>query len=229
MKKILPLIVLTYLAFGTHQSAHSAILLNSVDWATGGHPAYGTFEGSNNITFSTPTILNAGTLFNFDWGSMPFASSYTTSTTSSVAIGYTTGTSTTSVTFSQSISNLSLWFNFIDPGTTFNFGALNWTFVAGQNASRVGNTVVSTGTNSQNDGFLINVAGAFGASTPLSFTINKTGGGDTAGFTLSAPAPTNPVPEPGQVAASILLLSGIGGYALLTRRKSIKESTPLLP
>ena len=32
-------------------------------------------------------------------------------------------------------------------------------------------------------------------------------------------AGSNAVPEPGQVAASLLLLAGLGGYALLKRRK----------
>jgi hypothetical protein len=32
------------------------------------------------------------------------------------------------------------------------------------------------------------------------------------------------VPEPGQVAASLLLLSGIGGYVFLKRRKAAKPA-----
>jgi hypothetical protein len=34
------------------------------------------------------------------------------------------------------------------------------------------------------------------------------------------------VPEPGQVAASILLLAGIGGYVWLKRRKPAKAEAP---
>jgi hypothetical protein len=33
------------------------------------------------------------------------------------------------------------------------------------------------------------------------------------------------VPEPGQVAASILLLAGIGGYVWLKRRKTAKAAS----
>jgi hypothetical protein len=52
---------------------------------------------------------------------------------------------------------------------------------------------------------------------------------------LSAGDITNPtlvsaaaaaVPEPGQVAASLLLLAGIGGYVFLKRRKAAQAATP---
>jgi hypothetical protein len=223
MKKIRSFFAIASAFLSIQQAAQSAIILDSVNWTTAGIPASGVF-GTNNITLNTASYLNAGQLFTFDWGSMPFASNYDTTSDSAVAIGYTTGISTTTVTFSQSISDLSLWFNYIDEDTTFNFTGLNWTFVAGNNASRVGDTVVSTGLNNSDDGFLINLTGAFGASTPLSFTITKSGSPNTAGFTLAAPAPTNPVPEPGQVAASMLLLIGIGGYVFLKRRKLTKSA-----
>jgi hypothetical protein len=41
---------------------------------------------------------------------------------------------------------------------------------------------------------------------------------------LGAPDPS-PVPEPGQVAASLLLLAGIGGYVWMKRRKTAKPAT----
>jgi hypothetical protein len=51
---------------------------------------------------------------------------------------------------------------------------------------------------------------------------------------LSAGDITNPtlvsaaaVPEPGQVAASLLLLGGIGGYVFLKRRKAAKVAAPV--
>ena len=44
---------------------------------------------------------------------------------------------------------------------------------------------------------------------------------DNMAFWDSVPTPST-VPEPGQVAASILLLSGIGGYVFLKRRKAAK-------
>jgi hypothetical protein len=61
--------------------------------------------------------------------------------------------------------------------------------------------------------------------------VNTSGGGEgipsinTSDFFTgnggSAPAA---VPEPGQVAASLLLLAGIGGYVFLKRRKTAKPA-----
>lgn len=201
--------------------SYGAFIMDSVTWTTGGRPASGVFLGTNNISLSTPAAGNAGQLFNFDWGSMPFAAGYSTTSTSAVAIGYTSGTSTTTVSFSQSINSLALWFNYIDSGTTFNFTGLSWSFVAGNNAYQSGNTVVSTGNNNQNDGFLINIDGSFGPSAALSFSVDKTGGGDTAGFTLSSTAPPLVVPEPGTWAAAALL-AGAAGY--MRWRKRAKSS-----
>lgn len=225
MKKIRSLLTISLAVLCIQQAAQSAIILNSVNWTPSGLPAYayGVFA-TNNITFNTANTFNAGQLFTSDWGSLLFASNYDTTSDSAVAIGYTAGTSTTAVTFSDPISNFSLWFNYIDNGAIFDFTGLNWTFVAGNNASRVGNTVVSTGANQADDGFLINLSGAFGASAPLYFTITKFGGPETSVFTLSEPAPTNPVPETGQIATSLLLLGGIGGYIFLKRRKVGKSA-----
>lgn len=222
MKKFTSLLAVGIAAISLQSAIHGAILLESANWTSSGRPASGTL-GANNITFNTAAFGNAGALFTFDWGSMPFAASYTTTSDSAVAIGYTTGISNQTITFSQPISGLSLWFNYIDPGTVFDFTGLNWTFVAGNQAARSGNTVVSTGGDRPDEGFLINVAGLFGSSSPLVFTINEPGSGNTAGFTIGSIAPTG-VPEPGQVAASLLLLGGIGGYIFLKRRKAAKAA-----
>jgi hypothetical protein len=44
--------------------------------------------------------------------------------------------------------------------------------------------------------------------------------------TINGPSGGGPaaVPEPGQVAASLLLLSGIGGYVFVKRRKAVKTA-----
>jgi hypothetical protein len=56
----------------------------------------------------------------------------------------------------------------------------------------------------------------------------QTGGGITQlfaqSFATSYFTPSAAVPEPGQVAASLLLLSGIGGYVFLKRRKTAKTA-----
>jgi hypothetical protein len=46
---------------------------------------------------------------------------------------------------------------------------------------------------------------------------------DNVSFWDSQPVPSN-VPEPGQVAASLLLLAGIGGYVFLKRRRTAKQA-----
>jgi hypothetical protein len=207
MKKITTLLAAGIAAIGIQSSAHGVLILNSVDWTVAGIPAQGIFDTTNNITFTTANYGNGGDLFSFDWGSMPFASGFSTTSNDAVAIAYTAGTSTTTIAFSESISNLSLWFNYIDSETTFDFTGLNWTFIGGNNASRSGDTVVSTGSNDEFDGFLVNVAGSFGPSASLSFDITRATA-DTAGFTLSAPAPSSAVPEPGTWAAAALLVGG---------------------
>jgi hypothetical protein len=50
------------------------------------------------------------------------------------------------------------------------------------------------------------------ALLPLAVIANASIGAITGGI--------SPVPEPGQIAASLLLLAGIGGYAFLKRRKT---------
>jgi hypothetical protein len=217
MKKLRNFLALGFVVIMLQSASHGALLTSAV-WTTKGIPASGNLDG-NVISLTSASFDNAGDRFTFNWGGMPFAAGYTTTSNSAVAIGYTDGTSTTSIAFSESINNLALWFNFIDPGTVFDFSGLNWSFVAGNNASRSGSTVVSTGSNSPNDGFLINVDGSFGPSSPLSFTIDQSGGsaGDTAGFTLSGTAPPLPaVPEPGTWAAAALL---VGGAAFMRWRR----------
>jgi hypothetical protein len=48
-----------------------------------------------------------------------------------------------------------------------------------------------------------------------------------SGIGLSASYGSAAVPEPGQVAASLLLLAGIGGYVFLKRRKAAKSVAPV--
>lgn len=57
--------------------------------------------------------------------------------------------------------------------------------------------------------------GSVNSATPTSFSPT---------FSTAYAAPSS-VPEPGQVAASLLLLSGIGGYVFLKRRKAAKSAS----
>lgn len=90
MKKLTARLAIGLLCFGLQSASHGALLLESVVWTSPGTTASGTL-GANNITFTTAATGNAGSLFNFDWGSMPFAANYTTTSTSAVALGYPTG------------------------------------------------------------------------------------------------------------------------------------------
>ena len=110
------------------------------------------------------------------------------------------------------------------PGSAFtSYSADNiFTPVSGRNYALVFDSISAAGGDPTVGNFLTDVrfgAGVFDVSanllTPQSFTLSYAsgGGGGTAA-----------VPEPGQVAASLLLLGGIGGYVFLKRRKAAKPA-----
>ena len=174
----------------------------------------GTLLSGSTVGLTTAAIGNAGAIFNWDWSAAPFASGFSLSTTnnSGIAIGVGAGTTATqTLTFSSVINSPYLWFNFIDPSTSFNFGAYNWTFLSGNKASRSGSSVISTGSNASDDGFLIRINQDFGPGTSLNFNYASTGVVSTSGFTIST------VPEP---SALSLLAVGLGGLAMIRRRRS---------
>jgi hypothetical protein len=70
--------------------------------------------------------------------------------------------------------------------------------------------------NSQIDGWIDEVAIY---NTPLT-------AGEVSALYAAGGSDPSSVPEPGQVAASVLLLSGIGGYVFLKRRKAAQAATP---
>jgi autotransporter-associated beta strand protein len=67
-----------------------------------------------------------------------------------------------------------------------------------------------------------NGAGGWIGSLPANFQVLTLG--DTNNLYLYAAPNSAAIPEPGQVAASLLLIAGIGGYVWLKRRKSAKAS-----
>lgn len=71
------------------------------------------------------------------------------------------------------------------------------------------------------------VIGTFTAISPFaSFDLNGTGGYPLINAIQVRNITSAAVPEPGRVAASILLLAGIGGYVWLKRRKPAKSEAP---
>ena len=101
-----------------------------------------------------------------------------------------------------------------------------FTPVSGRNYALVFDSISAAGGDATIGNFLTDVQ--FGAwvynpsatpLTPQSFTLSYATGGGGGG--------TAAVPEPGQVAASLLLLGGIGGYVFLKRRKSAKAAVAI--
>jgi len=70
-----------------------------------------------------------------------------------------------------------------------------------------------------------NITASSSTENPLS-SIVGIGSVNSASLTTFSPAfaPSSSAPEPGQVAASLLLLTGIGGYVSLKRRKTAKPA-----
>ena len=230
MKKLFPLLTLAFVGLGFPSTSFGVIVLESVQWNSpvGTPPVSsgsGTWLGGETVNLSTVAANNAGAVFNWDWSTMPFAAGYSLTATNNtgIAIGVAANsTATQTVTFSSAISAPYLFFNFIDPNTSFNFGSYNWTFIAGNKASRSGSSVISTGLNEPDAGFLVLINESFGPGTPLTFdyTLSGLAPSSSSGFTVATPV-SSAVPEPGTWAAAALLA---GGAAFIRWRKRAKVS-----
>jgi hypothetical protein len=203
---------LAFVALGSFAQAQTSLI--SVDWTdSGANPTSGTLASLGNVYVNTSRVGNAGGVFsipyNYAWNS-----GYVFSVGESVGLG--AGISSNAVqtfTFSQNISNPHLIFNWIDVGTSFNFGSNSFTLLGSANATSSGNliTVGEGSGNLESDGFLIRINGAFGPSNPLTFTFqNTTSAVQTVGATLAT------VPEP---SAFSLLAVGLSGLAILRRKR----------
>ena len=199
--------------------------VTSVDWqqqgstipttALGGSWAFGTVSG----TTGAMQVDNAGAVFTQNWGGFAFSSGYDTSSDSSVAIGTAANsTATQTFAFSSQVSQLHLFFNYIDRNMVVDFGTLNWALLGATNAARSGSTVVVASAAGDNgvatQGFLVSVNGTFGPGSNLTFDIiNGSNWQSTVGFTVGTP-----VPEPSTYG---LILGGLAlaGAALRRRRK----------
>jgi hypothetical protein len=78
----------------------------------------------------------------------------------SVAVGSTTTNQLISLAFTQPVQNPYLFFSFIDQVESFVFSQ---PFILAQasNATVSGSTVIASGTNSQNDGFVVQMLGTY--------------------------------------------------------------------
>jgi autotransporter-associated beta strand protein len=180
-------------------------------------------------------IWNAGA--NYNW------QAYTTNTNAAVQTGAGTGwdlldvsgTLTFSGLDSSNRFNLNLWSlsstspdtNGPIPGWDPNIGS-TWLIASAAGGINLDGTTLASNTN-YSSLFNINTgptngAGGWSGALPSGFQVLTLG--DSNALYLQAVASSAAVPEPGQVAASLLLLAGIGGYVWLKRRKAAKAAAP---
>lgn len=158
-----------------------------------------------NTTVTVGTHANAGVInTNYIWGSGTGSSNYPTTSNTSIDIAVPANTNENlTVTFSQTVYNPYLYFGFTDPNTSFTFtGAFS--LLQANNASKVGNTVQIAGgaANSGNDGFVVQMAGAYGPGNNLTFAYNNATGSDqSVTFTTGVYNVPGPLPLLGAAAA----------------------------
>jgi hypothetical protein len=208
-------VIITFAFVALVSFAQAQTSLISVNWtASGSAPqanTSGTLAGLGTVSVNTSRVNNAGSVFagsNYSW-----SSGYTFSVNEFVGLGV--GGSSNDVqtfTFSQNISNPYLIFNWIDAGSSFDFGSNSYTLLGSANATSSGNLITAgagAGT-TESDGFLIRLNGTFGPTSALTFTFRNTAGPQTIGATVAA------VPEPSSLS---LLAVGLGALAMMRRRR----------
>ena len=201
------------------------ILESGATLAPGNSP--GTLSVDGDATW------NAGA--NYNW------QVYATNTNAAVQTGAGTGwdffdvsgTLTLSGLDSSNRFNLNLWslsgtapdVNGTIPGWNPSVGS-TWLIASAGSGINLNGDALLANTN-YSSFFNINTAatngtGGWSGSLPANFQVLTLG--DTNSLYLYAAPSSAAVPEPGQVAASLLLLAGIGGYVFLKRRRTAKQA-----
>jgi hypothetical protein len=157
---------------------------------TGPNPPCPASTVTASLNTGSPT-WNAGEVFLGDIIYGSGTSDFSRTSVTSVGIGANSNTNQTiNLTFTQPVANPFLFFSYLDLDTSFTF---TQPFVLSQayNASVSGQTVTSTGSNSQNDGFVVQILGTY---STVNFSYNNTSAiFNSAGFTTGVPVP-GPLP-----------------------------------
>ncbi len=137
-----------------------------------------------NLSSTGSAAGNSGVVFQADILLGPGTNNFNRTAVSSVGIGANANTiESFTLTFSQPVTNPYLFFNVIDTGETFTF-TQPFSLAQASNASVSGQSVNTTGSNSQNDGFVVNVLGTY---STIDFTYNNpTGIYRSAAFSAGA-------------------------------------------
>jgi hypothetical protein len=156
-------------------------VIDTVNWASDTSEdgtSTGTLAGGaitvNDFT-SVGGPINAGETFGGrDWstglGTAAAAPNGTTYDTGASLGEYANTVQTQTITLSRNVTNPILFFNFDDPGVTYNFGTIPLTLLASHNAQLAGDVVTFNGsTNTLNDGFAVQLGGTFGPGNNISF------------------------------------------------------------
>ena len=184
--KTLLILAVTFCSIVSSAFANTGILL--VDWNTANGSTYtgGATLGSRTVTSVTRgSYSNAGGIYVGNWVNM-LGSSYDLDADNDQGLSFATTTSgqNVNVTFSSSVTNPYLFFNWVDnSSTTYDFSGMGSSIVTVLNstgsgtASNSGDKVTASGYgNTASDGFVVQLSGTY---TSISFNA-QSGSNDTA-------------------------------------------------
>jgi hypothetical protein len=150
-----------------------------------------TVTASLNTTGSQSTAGNSGAVFLNDKIEGPGTNDFTRTSITSVSIGSDPSTNQPiTLSFTQPVNNPYLFFSWLDSNSSFTF-TRPIILAQANNASASGLTVTLSGSNLQDDGFVVQLPGTHSA---INFTYNNTSASfNSVAFTVGVPVP-GPLP-----------------------------------